>query len=336
MDMAHARLTAYGRQVTSPFGLLGQDENALSFALGYTFAQCPNLLHAFLKDIGLRGLRHAALKHCSLLLQEHGSKRGLTGITDLELHLPGCFHVIVEAKVGLSTPTVEQCVKYLPRFQEKNEPTKRLVALLQISQSFSERYYRASPSLKELLIPYTWTSLIPHCIHDQRWCPQTTLPGYWVRSFQRFLEEEYNMKCFTEEVWIVSASQVPLWPNGLSHYDTHVKGRIYYRQDRHTKRPLYLALRTQGRIEALQRVLRVEHEVQPVNCIPALKNVPHGWPSEPHTIWHLGEPVKLPNPIPTDDAAMRGRMVSCDLDILLSSSSIKQAVARMQKRSRRE
>jgi hypothetical protein len=334
--MPQLRLTTYGRLVATPFGLLGLDENALSFALGYTFAQCPPLLHAFLKDIGFRGLRHSALQDCHVLLQEHGGKHGLKGITDIELHLPGQFYVIVEAKVGLSAPSVDQCVKYLPRFQDKNEPTKRLVALLQISDPFARSYYDADPLLKEVLVPYRWTSLIPHCIGLQKCFPQTTLSGYWLRAFRRFLEEEYSMKCFTEEVWIVSASQAALWPNGLSHYDTHVKHRIYYRQDHHATRPLYLALRTHGRIETLQRVLRVEHEVKPVDYIPDLKNVPHGWPSEPYTVWHLDEPVKLPNPIPTDDATMRARMVSCDLDILLSSASVKEAVQRMQKRRRGE
>lgn len=32
------------RAVTTPFGLLGTDKNALTFSLGYTFQQCPMLL----------------------------------------------------------------------------------------------------------------------------------------------------------------------------------------------------------------------------------------------------------------------------------------------------
>lgn len=43
--------------VTSPIGLLGTDENMLSFALGYTFQQCLPLLQLFLKHIGISGVQ---------------------------------------------------------------------------------------------------------------------------------------------------------------------------------------------------------------------------------------------------------------------------------------
>jgi hypothetical protein len=52
-----------------------------------------------------------------------------------------------------------------------------------------------------------------------------------LRDFSRLLEEEYHMRAYTDEVWIVSASTAPLWPGGWNLADTHLKGRIYYRQD---------------------------------------------------------------------------------------------------------
>ena len=121
-------LYAHNRLVNSPFGLLGTDENALSFALGYTFQQCLPLLQWFLKQVGIAGVYQSSLQQARIDLQ-----RGATGqgITDIEIHLPGHFHVIVEAKVGLAVPTIEQCRKYLPRFKTTNEPIQKLVAVVQ-------------------------------------------------------------------------------------------------------------------------------------------------------------------------------------------------------------
>jgi hypothetical protein len=107
-------LYAHNRVVDSPFGLLGTDENALSFALGYTFQQCLPLLQWFLKQVRIEGVHKSSLQQARIDLQ-----RGATGqgITDIEIHLPGHFHAIVEAKVGLAVPTIEQCRMYLPRFR---------------------------------------------------------------------------------------------------------------------------------------------------------------------------------------------------------------------------
>src|SRR6185295_8592934 len=115
-------LHAHNRAVNSPFGLLGTDENALSFALGYTFQQCMPLLQWFLKQIGIEGVYQSSLQQARIDLQRCASGQG---ITDIEIHLPGRFHVIVEAKVGLAVPTIEQCRKYLPRFRSTNEPIQK-------------------------------------------------------------------------------------------------------------------------------------------------------------------------------------------------------------------
>lgn len=79
--MNHTALHAFDRLVTTPFGLLGVDENALSFALGYTFQQCPPLLQWFLRAIGIAGLHLSVLRHARIDLQQHRSGRlGLSSL----------------------------------------------------------------------------------------------------------------------------------------------------------------------------------------------------------------------------------------------------------------
>jgi hypothetical protein len=154
-------LVAYGRTVSTPFGLLGTTENALTFALGYTFQQCPALLRRFLRDVGIASVRSNLLVSARISLQRRSSVAG-RDITDIELHLPGRAHVIVEAKIGLSVPSLDQCLKYLPRFLATAESRRRLVALVESpATDFIERYQAESPELRNLLAVYQWSRLIP-------------------------------------------------------------------------------------------------------------------------------------------------------------------------------
>src|SRR5262249_50017536 len=161
--MNRTPLRAYDRLVTTPFGLLGTDENALSFALGYTFQQCTPLLQWFLRAIGLFGVHQSALQRASIDLQQHRSGEPGQGITDIEIHLPGQFHVIIEAKVELAVPTIEQCRKYLPRFH--NEPGQKLVALIQSpDRALLEGYAKQDRALSKRLVGFHWADFIPECI----------------------------------------------------------------------------------------------------------------------------------------------------------------------------
>lgn len=84
-------LFATNRQITSPFGLIGTDENALTYALAYTFQQCPQLLQWFLKQIDIPGIKCSQLRKARIDLQRHSSQGPQAGITDIEIHLPGNF-----------------------------------------------------------------------------------------------------------------------------------------------------------------------------------------------------------------------------------------------------
>jgi len=64
-----ATLHVGDRRVSTPFGLVGNDENALTFALGFTFQQCPSLLQEFLREIGINGVRRGSLRDVQIILQ---------------------------------------------------------------------------------------------------------------------------------------------------------------------------------------------------------------------------------------------------------------------------
>lgn len=325
-------LKAYGRMVETPFGLLGTDENALTFALGYTMQQCPRLLQMFLRDIGLRGFRLNSLLKAEIRLQKHRKE----GITDIEIRLPSRVHLIIEAKVGLNIPTLVKCKEYIEALKASKEKQRKLVILLEADTIPTlDLYRRQDKDCKEFLLAFQWIKVLEMRNNLLNEFPENRNEGKWIRAFYDFLEKEFEMKSYTTEVWIVPASMKPLWEGGWSFYDTHIKGKIYYRtkKDRHTnQKPLYIALRTAGKVKTIQRVLIIEHEVPPIERLPLLNGTHASWGREPHTIWHLSEPTLLPQPIPTGDPLMRARHVFCDLDILISSSSIKEVEQRMKQR----
>lgn len=320
------------RAVTTPFGLLGTDENALTFALGYTFQQCPALLQWFLRQIGISGVQIRSLRNATIELQRHRSGNSAEGITDIEIHLKGQFHVIIEAKVGLGIPSLEQCCKYLPRFEKTNEPVKKLVALTQSpDESFRESYSKQAPALSERFVVFNWLTILPECIRLMMGDSLGADAKAWVRSFYQFLDEEYRMKAFTTEVWILAISTQPLWKNGKSHWDLHQEYNVWWDFKAHTVRPLYIAFRVDANLDSICRVTTIEHGVPMIDVAPELKNVKDKWPKHPGTIWHFETPVKLPNPIRTG-GGMYNRRVRCDFDLLLTCTTVQEIEQEMGKR----
>jgi hypothetical protein len=325
----HPSLVAYGREVESPYGLLGVGENALTFALGFTFKQCPQLLRWFLREIGLPPIHRSLLSGTLISLQR---KSADTGITDIEIHLPGHFHVIIEAKVGSSIPTKQQCQKYLSRLRDSDEPIQKLVAIVESpDRNFIKQYGKQDTKLAETLVCFPWPNLIPEC---SRLMSNSSVPEQakvWVRNFHVFLEKEFAMKAFTTEVWILAINTKKLWKNGMSHWEIHQKHRVWWDYKEPSVRPLYLAFRVDGVVDGIYRVSRIEHGTPICDLVPEMKAIRRPWVTKPATIWHFGPRVPLERPL-TTGGGMFNRRVRCDLDLLLTCDTVLEIESKMSKR----
>jgi hypothetical protein len=286
----------------------------------------------FLKQVGVAGVHHSSFQTARIDLQRHGSGENDEGITDIEMHLDGQFHVIVEAKVGLAVPTIDQCRKYLPRFRVTNAPIQKLVAVVQSpDQSFVSEYSQQDKRLAKRLVCFNWPQLLPECVRLMLGKSVPSQSKDWIRSFYNFLDQEFRMKAFTTEVWILAISTEPLWPGGKSHWDIHQKYRVWWDYKEHTVRPLYIAFRVGGKLDAICRVSRVEHAVPIIELVPEMRNIKKNWPKQPATIWHFGPPVPLAKPLRTG-GGMYNRRVRCDLDLLLTCNSVQEIEVEMSKR----
>ena len=318
------KLHASKRSITSPFGLIGNDENALTYALAYTFQQCLQLLQWFLKQLEIPGVHRSQLRNARIDLQRHSSQGSQAGITDIEIHLPSYFHVIVEAKIGLSIPSPQQCTKYLPRLRKTNEPQQRIVALVQTpDEHFVSAYTQEKPALLGLLTCFNWSRLIPICIRMMLSQKLDDTAKTWVRVFYRFLDEEYTMKAFTTEVWIVAINTKPLWKGGKSHWDIHKEYKVWWDYKEPSVRPLYLAFRFDRKLEYLARINRIEHGRTIIDVAPEMRLTKNPIHNTPATIWRFDEPIKLSNPLSTGPG-MYNRRIRCDFDLLLTCSTVKE------------
>src|SRR5262245_48783588 len=97
----------------------------------------------------------SASQRATIDLQQHRSGEPGQGITDIEIRLSDHFHVIIEAKVEMAVPTIEQCRKYLPRFH--GEPSQKLVTLIQSpDRVLLNGYAKQDRALSKLLVGFHW------------------------------------------------------------------------------------------------------------------------------------------------------------------------------------
>lgn len=326
------KLAISGRKVSSPFGLMGKDENALSFALGYTFQQCPELLWRFLREIGVSGVRRSSLDSVEIDLQRHSSDGKEGGITDIEIRLPGAFHVIIEAKIRFAVPALAQCQKYLRRLDAEKEPQQKLVAMVQSpNDSFAAEYAATDPKLGDRLRSFHWAQFLGLCVRLLGSDAVSDPSKDWLHRFLAFLNQEYPMRAFSDEVMILPISTGIEWEGGMSFWEIHQKYQVYFRGIYSLDWPLYLAFRVNGTVDAIYRVTQVEHSASITERVPELLESGLDWIDRPHTIWTFGEETKLPRPL-TTGKGMYQRTVKSDLDLLLTCATVAEIEKAMKER----
>jgi hypothetical protein len=145
------------------------------------------------------------------------------------------------------------------------------------------------------------------------------------------LDEEYTMKAFTTEVWILPINTKPLWKGGRSHWEIHEEHRVWWDYKEPSVRPLYLAFRFDGTLKYIARVNRIEHGRTIIDVAPEMRLTKNPVHKTPATIWHFDNPIELPKPLKTG-GGMYNRRTRCDFDLLLTCTTVKEIEAAMANR----
>ncbi len=119
--------------IVKKFDLLGNDEEALSKALGYTISHDRNSLFKLLQYLGVK--KKNTLNNFSKISIETERHRA-EGRTDIEIKIEKEFHIIIESKIGGNKVT-KQRTQYLTSF-DSGIPKKILCFITQLRNTNKE------------------------------------------------------------------------------------------------------------------------------------------------------------------------------------------------------
>lgn len=321
-------LVLHGKPVASVYSLIGQDENALTFALGHCLSADLSLAREFLRLLGLKHLREGALKTLKIELQKHAKED--RGYSDVELTLPRRFRIIIEAKIGYGTPNDTQLRKYKVRLDGSIEPKKILCVLVERHLDHVRKHVREVTALEDTSV-LSWNK-VRDIIKE---AARRRDPSPYTVQMDAFLREAYDLpEQFEHEVWVVPVS-TQRWVSkdrGIRLCDEPSKlGWYIFPTKYKPKKTLYLGYRYDGQVKGIRRILQERPVASHAEVIDGADQ------SEPEelTAYSLGPPLPLPRE-PIKTAGFRDTRVYCDLDLLLTSATLKVALELTRERRRRK
>ena len=313
-----ASLTRYGNEVGSSFSLLGQNENDLTAALGFTMARCTALRDAILRrvwpDLGDD-------EDISFALEV----RAEIGRTDLEVRLPSAL-LIFEAKRDWLLPTTTQLAQYVSRIHRSGSG-----ALISLSQ--------ASTALAETQLPteiggvpvvhLPWRDVLADITAARAVCRGRE--RIWLDELHTYLMEVIRMRTASDSmVYSVVLSEDRPGGESAPTFREFVTDQLCYFHPYGvggwpTDPPNFMAFRWAG---AVQRIHRIMH----ADVVPTIRDrfpyLPENDASDrPHAVYDLGPRIPPLESIPNGPGIYPSSRLWVLLDQLQTAPTLKDALA---------
>jgi hypothetical protein len=326
------QLTVHGQKVDTVFELLGNDENAMTYSLGWALAKCNGFCQGLAGMLGIQdGFSDAVL----IRLQDHFKEKGFT---DIEIIDPGRFHIIIEAKRGFNIPFREQLEKYADRLHASAD-TKAEKMLLVLAESDREEQWlaqRAPTHVKQVVVQaISWRRFQKMAIT----CAAKTMAHSekrLLRQLIEYLEKVTIMQNQTSNlVYVVSVSdEVFFKDKGISFVDVIEKHQKYFHPVGNRwpiEPPNYIGFRYYGKLQSIHHIesYRVIEDYQEAFNLSS----PHPT-GEKHYLYELGTAIRPPREVRTIDKAkgytqiQRSARCECFIDLLLTCDSVSEAFAK--------
>ncbi len=276
MGKNHGEKTA---PVQSIFRLVGDDEDALSFGLGYLLAYDPDFCVRVIRACDISPPR-ALRSDYSVFLQEV-TGRGF-GRRDIVIEGRG-MRVVLEAKIGGALPTQGQLLKYASEHELwKRFNRKAVVSLTQVELP-SETRRLVSEKLSKLDVGFhhvQWQRIVELVlVHRPR--KDTPVSRHLFREYARFIRRDYRrMGYYDAEILIQDVN--------LENARIYDEGWMYVTSIKDKKAPLYFApyLTRQNDREGIGRLSRVE-DVR-IDRLADTEDWLEGRTGEQHQRWRTG------------------------------------------------
>lgn len=306
-----------GRALTSIFELVGGDENALTFALGWCLAKVPPLLAEL---VGLLSPGQQA-QGAKVILQEHSGKHG---ITDIELRVPGQLAWIIEAKVGHAPPSRDQLAKYAAKLNSETEPGAAKLLVVLAKSDRRDLWLRHNVPQQVLGVPVavvSWGQV--RTAIDRAYSPADHTGKGLLRNLRDFIMGVLLMQTINSNRTYVVALSWDTFGGTTTFIEVVEKFGRYFHPigpGWPAEPPNYIAFRWGGR---LQSIHHIEHYEIITDFNPHFPDVPAA-ATEPHYLYQLGPAFRPGQEVRTGNIFRNGR-VWAHLDLLLTAATIAEA-----------
>lgn len=308
-------LQLHNKPIQTIFQLLGEKENNITYSVGWALYSSQAFLREFLKaTAGEHEQGVAAI----LRLQDYRQK---SGITDIEIELPGQYHLIVEAKCGWNLPTIHQLEKYVPRFKKRATKLCKFIALSECTADYaSTRISRVRGIPVQTVSWREVTAMVERAIKRGRFKEK-----HLLRDLLNYLGRVTTMQDIDSNwVYVVSVGNGTQHGWKISWIDMVEKRKKYFHsigtKGWPKEPPNYIAFRYHGRLQSI-------HHIKNYKVITDLhdgfKEVPHD-KCEPHFLYELGPAIRPAHKVRTGNIYASGR-VWCMFDTLFSSKTVGHA-----------
>jgi hypothetical protein len=303
-----------GRQVATVFELIGRDENALTFALGWCLAKAPRLLAELASLLGAKGIGAGV----RVILQEYSGKNG---ITDIELIVPGQFACIIEAKVGHVPPSLEQLTKYAVKLNGAKEcPSKVLVVLARSDRQDLWLRRHVPSKVRDIpVLALSWGQ-VKDAISRAYPASDNTAKSL-LRQLREFIEGVLILHSVTSnKTFVVSVGRRTFQGGNTTLVEVVENCERYFHHDAKgwpREPPNYIAFRWGGR---LQSIHHIDYYEIITNFHPHFPSCPSK-ETDPYFLYKLGPAIRPAKVIRTGDI-VRDTRVWAHLDLLLTSETI--------------
>ncbi len=264
--------------VQSIFRLAGNDEDALTYALGYLLAHDYSLCAKLVRYLRV-ALRRPLKPDYSVFLQEvTGAGFGRRDIVIEDERL----RIVLEAKIGRAEPTTQQLTKYAEEYRLWSMyATKAVVALTQGGLSA-----KTKSEVKEALAPreikfknLQWHEIVELVLSHSP-SRGTEISRYLFNQFISYVRRDYKMDYHDAEILIQD-----LDPLNVEIFE---EGWMYVTNSRDKNAPLYFAPYYTNATETpgLSKISRVIHTE--FNVLANVESVPNDPSEVRRNKWSIG------------------------------------------------
>jgi len=230
-------------------------------------------------------------------------------VIDVEVALPGRFHVVVESKIWENQPSVDQLVKYARFLRSRQvDEVEDQIRLVLITQSEDDsRFEQAVAEVLRLglmarrdLVHLRWKDVLDIFKETREAGSRKALNDL----FARYLEDKMGDRKIISEQKVADLREVLVQATDEDWWDFLLKRNLIC-NDNNTPDALYIAVYRTHPHCAITHVARVKESRRNVPWRESYKGFPNilrkgkerGWPTETHKEFLVEEPVPLPHPI---------------------------------------